>query len=112
MPISTRPVALVIEETQCLSTVLQDAGWNVLRFSPQQINTGVTSTVSLDIKQNKIERVWIDMPLVGRHIRKERMHSAMNQVCTWLKLASELGVDACLYGAFWPKLEFRTFPDA
>lgn len=79
---------------------MQDFGWKAVRYSPQQINEGPTSHVAHDIKQGKYDLVWIDLPQVGRHVPKDRMHSALSQLCRWLQLASEVGITAGTFGAF------------
>lgn len=83
-----------------LSKVLQDNGWKVDRYSPHHLNTGNTSQLALDIKQGRYHLVWIDLPQVGRHVPKDRMHSALSQLCRWLQLACEVGASACAFGAF------------
>lgn len=92
--------ALVFEDAPSLSVLLQNVGWKAIRFSPHQINTGTTANVGQDIKKGLYDLLWIDMPLPGRHIAKDRMHSALTQLCRWLQLASECGVPAGLFGAF------------
>ena len=92
--------ALVFEDAPSLSVLLQNVGWKAIRFSPHQINTGTTANVGQDITKGLYDLLWIDMPLPGRHIAKDRMHSALTQLCRWLQLASECGVPAGLFGAF------------
>jgi hypothetical protein len=86
----------VFEEAPCLASHLQDLGWKAVRFSPQQIGVGATSQISQDIKQGLYHLLWIDLPLPGRHISKERMHSAVCQLSRWLQLASEVGTTMVL----------------
>ena len=102
--------ALVFEETPMLSNVLQDAGWKAVRYSPHQINSGNTSQIAFDIKQGHFKLLWIDLPQIGRHVSKDRMHSMLSQLCRWLQIASEVGVTACVFGAFghsWSNENFQ-----
>ena len=92
--------ALVFEEIPMLANILQNNGWKVVRYSPHQINSGNTSHLAYEIKQGHFNLLWIDMPHVGRHVPKAKMHSALSQLCRWLQLASEVGVTACTFGAF------------
>ena len=92
--------AVVIEESPVLSNVLQTAGWHAVRFSPQHVNTGTTASLSLEIKHMKYDLIWVDLPLVGRHIRKEKYFSALTQICTWAQLAAEAGVMIGIFGAY------------
>lgn len=92
--------AVVIEESPVLSNVLQTAGWHAVRFSPQHVNTGTTASLSLEIKHMKYDLMWVDLPLVGRHIRKEKYFSALTQICTWAQLAAEAGVMIGIFGAY------------
>ena len=91
---------MVFEESPVLTSALQDRGWKAVRYSPQQINVGNTSQVAHDIKQGKYDLLWIDLPQIGRHVPKERMHAALSQTCRWLQLASEVDMMACAFGAF------------
>lgn len=97
---STIENALIFEESPFLSTILQEAAWKTVRYSPQQINSGATPQLSHDLKHGRFQFLWIDMPQVGRQIPKDRMQSAMIQVCRWVQLACEAGIPACLFGAF------------
>lgn len=83
-----------------LSSRLQENGFRVVRYSPQQINTGATAQVAKDLKHAIYHAIWIDLPLAGRHVPKDRMHSALTQVCRWLQLASESEAFASVFGAF------------
>lgn len=83
--------ALIVEESSAVSTLLQGLGWTVTKHAPQNINTAITANLALDIKQHKYLLVWFDLPLSGRHIRKEKHFSAIRQVCTWARLAAEAG---------------------
>ena len=101
--------ALVLEESPSISTILQDRGWKAVRHSPCHINTGTTATIGRDIKQGVYDMLWIEMPLRGRHIAKDRMHSALHQLCRWLLLASEANVPAGVFGAFGSSWKHEAF---
>jgi len=104
--------ALIVEESSAISTLLQGFGWTVTKHAPQNINTAITANLALDIKQHKYLLVWFDLPLSGRHIRKEKHFSAIRQVCTWARLAAEAGAMVGLYGAYGPlwNQDFSSMP--
>ena len=56
-----------------------------------------------------ISFAWIDLPLPGRHIPKERMHSAVCQLGRWLQLASEVGTKAGVFAAFGQSWNYASF---
>ena len=93
-------LAIVIEELPAVSLVLQDAGWIVEHLHHNQVNSSATSELARRLKEGRIQALWSDMPLPGRHVPRNRMSAHMTQLCVCMQLCGELGSVAVLFGAY------------
>ncbi|CAE7222318.1 unnamed protein product [Symbiodinium sp. CCMP2592] len=93
-------VAVVVEETPAVSLVLQQIGWRTVHFHPSHVNSAATASLSQRLKSMQVQALWLDLPIPGRHVHKDRLSSHMTQLCVWLRLCHELGLAAVLFGPY------------
>ena len=91
-------VAVVVEEMPAASLQLQQHGWKVAHYHPSHVNSSGTAFLSQQLKSMQVQALWLDLPIPGRHVHKDRLSSYMTQLCVWLRLCRELGICAVLFG--------------
>ena len=99
-PTTYARLALVVEEMPSAASVLQDAGWRIEHLHHNHLLGPAAVHVAQRIRNLQIHALWIDLPHKGRHIRADRMHSALVQMCTWFRQAVAADIPCALFGAY------------
>ena len=93
-------IAIVIEETPAVSTVLQQMGWQVEHLHHNHLRGTVAVHVPQRLRNHQVHALWVDFPCKGRHVKADNLHTCLVQLSTWLKHAKEAGIPAMLFGAY------------
>ena len=80
--------ALVIEEDPIISNILQQHNYHIRTYHPRSITTTSMQSISTQIKERKVNLIWIDFPTTGRALPTGRRPASMRQLATWIRLAA------------------------
>ena len=94
---------MVIEEHHGVTSLFQQLGYVGVRHAHNAVNTGLTNDVAHMIKTYSFAIIWSEFPIAGVHVRLQRYHARMAQLCTWARLCYDVGVPFVLFGSFGRK---------
>ena len=93
-----RNTVLVIEQSHAMTEALTDSGLTCTRHSHDAVNTGMTTSISHDIKQHKYGAVWVEFPFKGQHVKPRKWFAHMSQLCLWANLCFGIGIQFIVFG--------------
>ena len=94
---------IVFEDYHGVTEAFQRLGYRCIRHCHRAINTGTTSRVAHDIKQNKVVFLYIEFPVVGKHVKPKEHFAVISQLLSWARLCSDCDVPFLMLGSLGSK---------